>query len=108
MSVGTEIKKFREINKISQNEMAQRIGINRNQLSRIETDKSEPSASTLKALCEIYNLNIDELLQIKKFDNTESLSNEILELCNYLSKDDLNFILRIIHSIYNEREKKIH
>ena len=42
MSIGTEIKKFRETNKLSQNDMAQTIGINRNQLSRIETNKSEP------------------------------------------------------------------
>ncbi len=65
MSIGTEIKKFRETNKLSQNDMAQTIGINRNQLSRIETNKSEPSASVLKSLCEIYNINIEKLLHIK-------------------------------------------
>lgn len=106
MSIGTEIKKFRETNKLSQNDMAQKIGINRNQLSRIETNKSEPSASVLKSLCEIYNINIEKLLHIKRNNNIENLSNEILESCKYLNEEDLNFVLRIIHSIYNEREKR--
>ena len=106
MLIGTEIKKIREINKVSQDEMAKKIGINRNQLSRIETNKSEPSASTIKSLCEIYNIDVEELLQIRKINKTENLSNEILELCKYLNEDDLNFILRIIYSIYNERGKR--
>lgn len=48
MKLGEKIKLLRKGKKISQEELANMLKINRNYLSRIETGKSEPTSSVIK------------------------------------------------------------
>ena len=42
------------------------LKINRNYLSRIETGKSEPTSGILKQIAEIFNIDLNSLLDIKE------------------------------------------
>ena len=64
MDLGSKIKNIRYNNNISQVEMAKILEINRNYLSRIETNKSLPTAEVLTKLAEKFNISIDSLLGI--------------------------------------------
>ena len=59
MDLGTKIKNIRYNNNISQEEMAKILKINRNNLSRIETNKSLPTAEVLTKLAKNFNISID-------------------------------------------------
>lgn len=50
MELGSKIKNIRYNHNISQEELARRLEINRNYLSRIETNKSLPTAEILGKL----------------------------------------------------------
>ena len=59
---GSRLKALREERGLSQQELADRIGIHFSQLSRIERDVSTPSAETLLALHRSLQISVDSLL----------------------------------------------
>ena len=72
MKLGDKIKEIRKSKNISQEALAGMLKINRNYLSRIETGKSEPSSTILKHIAEIFNIDLNTLLDI----NTDILENQ--------------------------------
>lgn len=107
MKLGEKIKYLRKSKNISQEELATMLKINRNYLSRIETGKSEPSSSILKHIAEIFNIDLNSLLDISvekmQIDNKIKF---IEDNCKYLHDKDLDFIIRII-SVMREEYVKI-
>ena len=82
MDLGSKIKNIRYNNNVSQDEMAKILKINRNYLSRIETNKSLPTAEVLARLAETFNISIDSLLgvNIDGKDGAEAKLNKIKKL----------------------------
>lgn len=107
MKLGEKIKYLRKSKGISQEELALMLKINRNYLSRIETGKSEPTSSILKHTAEIFNIDLNSLLDINtdKMHSTEKVK-YITENCKYLHDKDLDFIVRIM-SVMREEYVKI-
>lgn len=60
-TIGQKIKTFRTLKKITQLELAEKIGGDRSTISRVEADQLKPNAAILAALAN-YGMNIDELL----------------------------------------------
>lgn len=57
------LKKFREIIKISQYELADKLEMSRSTLSNYEKGNCEPSIATLIKLADFFNITIDELVE---------------------------------------------
>ena len=72
MDLGNKIKNLREIEKISQEQLAKTLKINRNYLSRIETGKSEPTSSILKDLANIFNIKLASTFLLINIGNISS------------------------------------
>ena len=101
MDLGIKIRNIRYNNNISQEEMARILKINRNYLSRIETNKSLPTAEVLTRLAESFNISIDSLLGINldgKDGEEAKLSKikKINQYCSYLSNSELDFVLNML------------
>lgn len=64
-SLGGRIKALRETMRISQDELAQKLNLDRASLSHIENDKRSLKADELVLLSKSLNISIDELLDIK-------------------------------------------
>ena len=101
MDLGTKIKNIRYNNNLSQEEMAKILKINRNYLSRIETNKSLPTAEVLMMLAQEFSISIDSLLGID-MDGKElkeakiSKLKKINQYCNNLSNKELDFLINIL------------
>ena len=54
---GENLRHFRKLNKITQEELSERLGITPNHLSRIENGKSFVTAELLDALCVIFTIS---------------------------------------------------
>lgn len=54
---GENLKHFRKMNKITQEELSEKLGITSTHLSRIENGKSFVTAELLDALCVIFNVS---------------------------------------------------
>lgn len=106
MKLGEKIKQLRKSKGISQEELSSKLKINRNFLSRIETDKSEPSASMLRNIAKIFNIDLNSLLDVKNLpsDNSDKLK-YIIDNCKYLDEKDIDFIIRIMSIMKEEYVK---
>ena len=67
------IKELRTKNGMSQDELAERIFVTRQAVSRWESGQSKPSTEKLLALGELYGVSIDRLL------NTENVDKPVVE-----------------------------
>lgn len=63
MEVGRQIRKFREKRKLSQTELAERIGKDRQYLYKIETGKVSSSIFTLAVIALALEISLSELLR---------------------------------------------
>lgn len=68
--LGEKIKKYRENKNMTQNEVADILGVKSATISKYETNTLEPNIESIKKLAETFEISIDELLRDKedKFD----------------------------------------
>ena len=107
MTLGEKIKRLRKLNDMSQQQLADYLEINRNYLSRIETNKSDPTTSIIIKLTHLFEINVNSLLGLN--NNTskrEEKQKYINENCASLSDEDLDFIIRIINIMKEEYVKR--
>lgn len=62
LNIGNNIKKYREICKKTQKEIAEVLSVEPATISKYESGLLEPNISSLKKLSSIFNISIDELL----------------------------------------------
>lgn len=66
MTLGENIKNRREELKLSQEYVAEQLGVSRQAVSKWETGQSEPTASNLIQLAEVFDINLSELVDPHK------------------------------------------
>jgi transcriptional regulator with XRE-family HTH domain len=60
--VGPRLRRLRERRELTLTALAQRTGISKSTLSRLETGERKPSLELLLPLCAVFNLPLDELV----------------------------------------------
>ena len=69
MNIGNKIKQYRELNKMTQKDIAEVLGVEPGTISKYESGMIEPNIESIKKLAEIFKITIDELLKDEeKFD----------------------------------------
>lgn len=69
MKIGNKIKAYRELNKMTQKDVAEILGVEPATVSKYEAGTIEPSIESLKKLSETFNITVDELIKDEeKFD----------------------------------------
>ena len=63
MDLGNRIREEREKLNLSQDELAKRMDISRQAISKWETGKSYPDVETILKLSDVFNLSLDELVK---------------------------------------------
>lgn len=86
MNLGNNLFQSRKKTGLSQETVAEKLGISRQTISKWETDETIPDIYQAKKLAKLYNLSLDELIE---FDV------------------DLKEIEQVIKNINEEREEKI-
>ena len=87
MKIGKKIMDLRKKNGLSQEELAEKIGVARQTISKWELGETSPDLKQSKELSKIFNVSLDELVSndiqnvlIEKTSNTEKLAGIILNL----------------------------
>lgn len=72
MSIGTKLYELRKKKGLSQEEVADKLKVSRQTVSKWETDQSMPEFDKIVPICELYSITADELLTgIKKEEELE-------------------------------------
>lgn len=69
--VGTSIKILRKRYKVTQNDLAQWLGVSRQAISMWEANKREIKASTLNKIAHVFGVSLDEVLKQHRQEPTE-------------------------------------
>ncbi len=93
MKMRETLKNLRENNNLTQEQMAERVMVTRQAVSRWETGETQPSTDTLKLLSQEFNISINTLLG--------SPRQLICQCCGMPLNED-NLISREIDGSYNE------
>ena len=88
-TLGENIKKIRKSKKITQNELAEKIGIEVKSLSLIETGKGFISSKTLEKLSVVLNTPIKNFFEETDTNKAASLYTEIINNLNIIKFDTL-------------------
>ena len=75
MSFGNNLKKIRQNNKMTQEELAKKVNTSRSNIANYENDKNMPSIEILNKLSEILNCSTDYLLGNSGIRNPEEIKN---------------------------------
>ena len=105
--LGEKIICGRKQRKLSQEDLAEKLGITRQTISNWELNETSPDLKQDSKLCDIFNISLDELTGkenaiLTKLDKTESNSKLIIKLLKTvgITLGTLIFILLCIVSIY--------
>lgn len=105
--LGEKIISERKKCKLSQEDLAEKLGITRQTISNWELNETSPDLKQASKLCDIFNISLDELtgkenVILTKLDKTESNSKLIIKLVKTvgITLGTLIFILLCIVSIY--------
>ena len=99
--VGKNIQKYRKLNNLTQEQLAEMINLETISLSRIETAKNYPTSENLTKISNILKIAPHEFfINEKKQTNTEILA-EIYNLleCVKTDKNKLNIVHKILKSV---------
>ena len=75
MSFGTNLKKIRQDNDLTQEDLARKINTSRSNIANYENDKNMPSIDILEKLSKIFNCSIDYLLGKSDIRNPDEIKN---------------------------------
>lgn len=73
VEIGKQIKKFRQEQGVSQQELADHLAISRQTISKWELGKSLPDIENVVRLCDYFDISLDVLIGRKKPSFFESL-----------------------------------
>ena len=91
MEIGKKIMDLRKASGLSQEELADKIGVARQTISKWELGETSPDIKQAKELSKIFNVSLDELtdndiknILVEKTSNTEKLAGLILKLIKFM------------------------
>ena len=85
--LGKNIQKYRKLNKITQEKLAELIGVEINSISSIETGKYFPSPENLVKIATVLNTEISDLFIFKEEYSCNDYIEEINKKLNLLGND---------------------
>ena len=65
MNLADNLKKIRKDNNLSQEQLAEKLGVSRQAVSKWESGISYPEMDKVIQICNLFNLNINELINLK-------------------------------------------
>ncbi|WP_029233557.1 helix-turn-helix domain-containing protein [Butyrivibrio sp. VCB2006] len=69
MSFADNLMELRKVNNLSQEEIAEKIGVSRQTLSKYETGESLPDIERCKMLADLFGVTMDDLISYEKNDS---------------------------------------
>ena len=106
MNLGNKIMTLRKKNNMSQEELAEKVGVTRQTISKWELEETSPDITQAKNLSNIFKVSLDELVNndlnsiiVEKVSNTEKLAGIIIKILKVFGILIIAFILLMIFLI---------
>lgn len=88
MNIGEKLFELRKAKNLSQEEVADKLNVTRQTVSKWETNQSTPDFDKIIPICELFKISTDELLRGSKEENkTEEVTDEKIEESENIHKE---------------------
>ena len=106
MCIGKNISKLRKINNLSQEDLASKLNVTRQTISKWELDETTPDLYMAKIISNILKISLDELVEndkeFVKTSNTEKLASTKIKILKIIGIILLSLLIfSIFYLIYN-------
>ena len=105
--VGQLIKKLRQDNKLTQAELAEKLGVTYQAVSKWENGKNVPDIATLKEISKLFNIDIDDIINGEKKEKIKNNNKYLITGIGIIALLFIFILIIIIHIINNNHEDKI-
>ena len=96
MAFSEKLKTLRTTNRLSQRELADRVGVGKSQVSYYENGERFPSADVLIKIADVFRVTTDYLLDISR--------EKIINLSD-LSNDEIAVVTTVANALRNKKVK---
>lgn len=103
--IGQRIRKFRKAYNLSQEQLAEKLGISVTHMSHIETGNTKLSLPVFVDIANVLSIRTDELLSDEPIINKTVLTDEIVELFNSCSMQEMYILTDIIKAVKTSLDK---
>lgn len=116
MDIGHKIAEQRELNKLTQKELADKLNLSQSAIAYYETNKKRPSIETLQLMAKIFKINVSYFLEEgynepspeQKVRSAVSDDPELLQFWEELiQRDDLKMLMRQVRDLPPDGIKRI-
>ena len=97
--IGQRIRKYRKAYSLSQEQLADKVGISPTHMSHIETGNTKLSLPVLVKISKALSEQTDELLFDKPQVNKTILTEEIINILNSCSQRDMYILIDVMKAI---------
>lgn len=94
-NIGLKIKETRTSRNLTQENIADAVGVNTSHISNIETNKTKVSLTTLILICNALDVSVDYILGNELNFSSSAIDYEILREVQKLNQDKKEQLLRI-------------
>lgn len=97
--LGARIKELRKAYKLSQEELAEKIGVEPQHMSRIESGRSYPSLDRLEKISIALNIPLKDFFEFMHLEDVAERLETIETLVKELNEDRQRFAFRMLKSL---------
>lgn len=94
--VGRRIKKIREANKIKQYALAEMLGMEPSNLTRIESGLQLPKEENLLKIADILHVEVKDLFEFNKEESIEEIKNKTIKIISNLEQNEIEFVYNFL------------
>lgn len=100
-SISNNIKKYRLLNNMTQEMLAEQLGLDTQYYAQLERGERNFTLKRLIRLCSIFQIGIEDIIEIEPSDkqDTSELREEVSEQLKSLSNTQLRLVERFISEI---------
>ena len=97
--LGARIREVRKARQLSQERLAEKVGLEPKQISRIEGGKSSPSMDTLEAIARELQVEMKDLLDYQHLQEEEPIEDQVLRLLHMMDDKTKRLAVRLLRTL---------
>ena len=105
--IGAKLKALREKNRLSQKELAAKLGKSQETISSWENDRTYPKMAQLKELCNLYGCTYETLTGIKQHDTQDITFDDVLIRVSTFDLEELGRLKDHVKVLIRQQEDLI-
>ena len=97
--LGARVKEVRKLRQLSQERLAEKVGVEPKQISRIEGGKSSPSMDTLEAIARELQVEMKDLLDFHHLRDEEPIEDQALRILRMMDDKTKRVAIRLLQTL---------